>query len=181
MLVGSGKDEKAFRAAVEGIAAVARDQPDLLLFCDALAARRCDIWSLARNLGILHSLSLIEELESRRDLLLYGDILVQPEAHGEQRSILLEAMASGMVVVAGADPMVSVLQDGRTARLVATPTASEWAGVLRDTVLNPDKARTLAGWAREYIKTNRRASDHVRAVMAAYDWLASDDPLAFKA
>jgi glycosyltransferase involved in cell wall biosynthesis len=177
MLVGSGRDTAAFRAAFEGIAAIARDQGDLLIFCDALAARRADVWALARKLGVLHNLSLIEELEGRRDLLLYGDILVQPEAHGEQRSILLEAMATGMVVIAGADPMVSILQDGLTARLVPRPLAAEWAAVIRDVVGHTDRARALASTAREHIRTTRRASDHVRAVLNAYDWLSSDEPL----
>jgi glycosyltransferase involved in cell wall biosynthesis len=179
MLVGSGRDAHAFRTAIEGIAAIARERPDVLIFCDAIAARRADAWSLARKLGVLHNLSLIEELEGRRDLLLYGDILVQPEAHGEQRSILLEAMASGMIVVAGADPMVSILQDGLTARLVARPVASEWTAVLNDVVTNTDRAKALAKTAREHVKTTRRASDHVRAVLSAYDWLASDEPLPF--
>ncbi|HYE61398.1 MAG TPA: glycosyltransferase [Phycisphaerales bacterium] len=177
MLVGSGRDEQAFRTAIEGIAAIARERPDLLIFCDALAARRTDAWALARKLGILHNLSLIDELEGRRDLLLYGDILVQPEAHGEQRSILLEAMATGMVVVAGADPMVSILQDGLTARLVKRPMAAEWSAVLRDVVTSPERARALSKTAREHVKTARRASDHVRAVLSAYDWLSSDEPL----
>lgn len=177
MLVGSGRDAHAFRAAIEGVASIARERPDLLIFCDAIAARRCDAWALARKLGILHNLSLIEELEGRRDLLLYGDILVQPEAHGEQRSILLEAMATGMIVAAGADPMVSILQDGLTARLVARPAGPDWAAVLRDIVNNNERARALARTARDYVKINRRASDHVRAVLSAYDWLSSDEPL----
>jgi glycosyltransferase involved in cell wall biosynthesis len=180
MLVGSGRSEKAFTAALEGLATVARNHTDLLIFCDALAARRTDLWPLARKLGLLHNLSLIEELEGRRDLLLYGDLLVQPEAHGEQRSVLLEAMAAGMIVVAGADPMVSSLQDGITARLVGKPTKDAWAAVLNDVVGNVDKSRQLANSAREFVRTQRRASDHVRAVLAAYEWLVSDEPIPFK-
>ena len=178
MVIGSGRDHQAFRSAVEGIASVARDNPDLRIFCDALAARRSDVWTLARKLGILHNLSLIDELEGRRDLLLHGDVLVLPEARGEQRSILLEAMAAGMVVIAAADPMVSVLQDGVTARLVPKG-PGQWGAVLRDVVTNPERARGLARSAREFVKTHRRASDHVRSVMNAYEWLASDDPLPF--
>jgi hypothetical protein len=178
MLVGSGRDAAAFKAALEGLAGVARERPDLLLFCDALAARRTDLWPLARKLGILHNLSLIEELEGRRDMLLQGDVLIQPEAHGEQRSVLLEAMATGMVVVAGADPMVSVLQDGITARVVGSK--DQWSPVLRDVLTNADKSRMLGQSAREFIKTQRRASDHVKAVLAAYEWLVNEDAIPFK-
>jgi hypothetical protein len=183
MLVGSGRDAHAFKAALEGLAGVAREQPELLLFCDALAARRTDLWPMARKLGILHSLSLIEELEGRRDLLLQGDILLQPEAHGEQRSVLLEAMAAGMVVVAASDPMVSSLQDGVTARLVGgTGSAAKgaWATALRDVFSDATKSRALAASARDFVKTRRKASDHVKAVLAAYEWLMREEPIPFQ-
>ncbi len=180
MLVGSGRDKDAFHAALEGLAVVARSYPDTLLFCDALAARRTDLWPLARKLGILPNLSLIEELEGRRDLLLFGDILVQPEAHGEQRSVLLEAMAAGMIVVAAMDPMVSTLQDGVTARLVNKSSKESWTTVLGDVMGNPDKSRQLAQSAREFIRTQRRASDYVKAVLGAYEWLMTDEPIPFK-
>jgi hypothetical protein len=77
--------------------------------------------------------------------------------------------------------MVSILQDGLTAFLVQRPVASEWTAVLRDVVTDTDRARALAKTAREHIKTARRASDHIRAVLSAYDWLASDEPLPFTA
>ncbi len=179
MLVGSGREEAAFRAALEGIAPIARERPDMLLFCDALAARRCGLWSLARKLGILHAISLIEELEARRDLILHGDILMQPEAHGEQRSVILEAMAGGMLVIAARDPMVSTLQDGVTARLVQSATPQEWNRVLSSVIENPEEARRLARSAQDFVRTHRRASDHIRAVLTAYDWLVSDEPIPF--
>lgn len=180
MLVGSGRDAGAFRAAIEGLAPVVKQRPDTLVFCDALAARRCDIWSLARTLNILPNLTLIEELESRRDLLVHGDLLLLPEAHGEQRSIVLDAMAGGMVVVAAEDPFVTVLQDNVTARTVARPHAGEWSRVLLEVTGSTAESRRLARSAHQHIRTHRRASDHVRAVLGAYDWLVSDEPLPFK-
>jgi len=180
MLVGSGRDARSFGAALEGLAAVAHEVPDLLIFCDALAARRAGLWALARRLGILENLSLIEEFEGRRDLLLHGDVLLQPEAHGEQRSILLEAMASGMVVIAAADPMVSSLQEGRTARLVRHNDQHTWREVIREMMSNPERSRALGDSARAFIREYRRASDHVRAVLGAYEWLTSDEPIPFK-
>jgi hypothetical protein len=180
MLVGSGRDARALSAALEGLAVVVRDQPDLLIFCDALAARRAALWPLARKLGLLHNLSLIDEFEGRRDLLLHGDVLLQPEAHGEQRSVLLEAMAAGMVVVAAADPMVSYLQDGVTARLVQDQRSpAAWEAVLRETVGSPERSRALGTSGREWVRAHRRASDHVRAVLGAYEWILSDEPIAF--
>lgn len=176
MIVGSGRDVTAFQAALRGIAQTAKARPDLLIFCDAKAARRAELWPLARRLGILHQLSLIDELEGRRDLLLQGDILVQPDSHGESRSTVLEAMASGLIVAAAADSMVSVLQDGRTARLVPSGDEGAWARVINEILADPARSRGLTQSALEFVRTERRASDQVRAVLSAYQWIVDASP-----
>lgn len=173
MIVGSGRDAPAFAAALRGLAEVAASRRDLLIFCDALAARRAGLWHLARTLDLLPQFSLIDELESRRDLLLQGDLLIQPDAHGEARSTVLEAMATGMIVLAASDPMVSVLIDARTARLVPPADAGAWARVIKDVLGNPDRARALAASAQDYVRSNRRASDQVRAVIQAYESISA--------
>ena len=90
MLIGAGNDPRAMRAALEGVANCVRAHPDMLIFADALAARRADLYALAMQRGILANLSLIEEIESRRDLLVQGDVLLLCEGNGEQRTIVLE-------------------------------------------------------------------------------------------
>jgi glycosyltransferase involved in cell wall biosynthesis len=170
MLVGTGRDAPAFAAALEGLAIAARTHPNMLIFCDALAARRAGLWTLARKLDILDRFSLIAEIESRRDLLIHGDILVQPDAHGEQRSTLLEAMAAGLIVVAQEDPMSTILQDGVTARLIKAGSAAAWALALGSVLDDVTGARALGQRAHDYVRSNRRASDQVRAVLAAYEW-----------
>lgn len=171
MLVGSGRDARSFVAALTGVAEALREAPDAVIFCDALAARRAGLWQAAKRLGVLDRLTLIEELEGRCDLLVHGDLLVHPDAQGEQRSIVLEAMAAGMVVIAARDPMVSFLVEDKTARLVDGGSAAAWreatAGVLRDRV----GARELSASAVQYVRANRLASMHVRQVLAAYDWM----------
>jgi len=179
MVVGSGRDAAAFAAAFEGLARVVRRFPDMQVFCDAVAARRAGVWALARRLDLLRNVSLIQELEGRRDLLLHGDLLIQPDAHGEQRSIVLEAMAGGMVVVAARDAAVSILKDGQTARLVPSGDAEAWHRVLADVVDDPERSRRLAAAAHDFVKAHRRASDYVRAVLASYAWLTSEESIPF--
>ncbi|MDX2132984.1 MAG: glycosyltransferase [Planctomycetota bacterium] len=175
MIVGSGRDASAMAAIIEGLQPVAAAHPDLLVFCDADTARRAGLWGVARRLRLDHHLSLIADLEGRRDLLLQGDLLIQPDAHGESRSVVLEAMASGMIVVAAADPMASVLIDGRTARLVRAQHPAEWSATLLDILRTPERSRMLAASAHEFIRTHRRASDHVRAVLQTYAALVPEN------
>ncbi|MBU6413363.1 MAG: hypothetical protein KGS45_07800 [Planctomycetes bacterium] len=174
MMVGNGRDAKATRTAFDGLAMAMREHEDLLAFMDAQAARNSGIWSLARKSGVLARISLIEDLESRRDLLVQGDIVLQPDCRGEQRTILLEAMASRMAVVAAADAMVSVLADGKTALLVPQTGPGSGAGGWREAIhrllMHPGAAQALADQAHDYVRDHRRASDHVKALLNAYEW-----------
>lgn len=179
MMIGTGRAAPAFTAAFEGAAMIIRQFPDVMLFCDALAALRAGLWGLAKKLGVSDHVSLIEDLEGRRDLVLEGDVLLQPDASGEQRSITLDALGAGIVVVAAEDPAVAILQEGVTARLVKPGVPAHWASVLRDVLEDPQRARTLAASGRAFAMKERRASDHIRGVLEAYSWAKSGGALPF--
>ncbi len=172
MVIGSGQDQGSFTAAILGLADVVKERPDTLIFVDAEAAQRTKLWKAANELGIVPNLTLIDQLEARRDLVLDGDLLIVPEARGEQRSILLEAMAGGMIVVAAADPMVSSLQNGFTARLIGSSTGRAWGEGLLAILRDPRACRELAASARSFVATQRQASSQVRAVIEAYSAIA---------
>lgn len=179
VIVTSGVREAATRAALEGLAVLAALRPDLQIFIDSVAAARANIWANARRLNLLPKINLIQDLEGRRDLVLRADLMLLPDAQGEQRSIVLEAMTSGMIVVAAKDPGVSFLIDGRTAFLVPEDDARAWGVALSQLAQNPGRGLHLTRSAHEYVRTNRRASDHVRAVLAAYRWLTGNDAIPF--
>lgn len=181
MVVGGGRDTQAFGAALRGLAAAARHHPDLMIFMDPVATKTTTIAKLARDLGLRENLSMVEGLENRRDLLLQGDLLIQPESAGEQRSIVLDAMATGLVVVAAADPLVSTLIDGVTSYLVRQSDPDAWGQVLSSVLANPDQTRTLVHSARQWVREHRKASGHVRAVLDAYAWMTSKASIPFPA
>lgn len=173
MIVGTGLDATAFAAALRGLAEAAAARPDLLIFIDALAARRAGVWALCRKLNLWSNLSLIDELESRRDLLIQGDLLVLPEAQGEQKSVVLEAMASGMVVAAAEDRYCSYLKDGETAALAPEGDVAAWTRMLTTLLSDEIGARRLSESARTFTRAERKASTHVQAVLGAYQWMGS--------
>lgn len=178
MLVGTGRDAAAFQAVLTGLAPILRGRDDVLLFCDARAARRADVWRVARaidpSLVLRSRISLIEDLEARPDLLLAGDLLLHPEASGEQRSMLLEAFGRGVVVVAAQDTRVDYLLQGITAQLVLAPREpGAWASAVSSLLESPERAATLARSANTYVRANRRASEQVRGVLEAYGQLRS--------
>ncbi len=178
ILVGTGRDARTFNAAFEGMAEVARHVDNFMIFADPRAVRNAETWRLARSLNVLDRLSLIEDLEARRDVLLQGDLLILPDAKGEQRTIVLEAMAAGMLVIALADPLASTLIAGRTARLVDRPEPAAWAVAIEELLNDREAATALAASARAFVRRERRASDHVKAVLDAYAWMTAGEPVA---
>ncbi|MCX5689690.1 MAG: hypothetical protein NTV94_07895 [Planctomycetota bacterium] len=179
MLIGSGRDSDAWNAALQGCADAIRGGLDLLIFADALAARRSELWARARSLSLLDRLSLIEDLESRRDLMLHGDLVLLPESRGEQRSVVLQCMASELLVIAAADPHSSVLQDGRTCVAVSHRSKDSWASAISRLLSDPVAAKTLVESARFFVQMHRKASDHIRGVQAVYAELTSGNAIKF--
>lgn len=179
VMAGSGADPDAWKTVVQAIAAIVRDFPDVMVFADAAGVRAGGTWADITKLRIHEQLTLIPDMEARRELTLQGDVLVLPESRGQQRSLTLDAMAAGMVVVAAADPLVSVLQDGRTARVVDRPNAEAWTIALRGLLQNAGEARVLAASAREHVRQHCRASTQVAAVVGAYEWMLAGESIPF--
>jgi hypothetical protein len=181
MVDASGHGNAAIAAALEGLAAVASSAPEIMIFAESEAVRIAGLWPMIRRLNLSDRFTLIPDLEARRELSLRGDILLLPEARGEFRSLTLDAMASGMLVIAATDPSMSVLLDGRTARTVDRPTAEGWKEALLWALHDRAAASRLASSAQDYMRQHRRASSHVAAVVDAYEWMTSRESLPFAA
>ncbi len=171
MMIGVGRDVASYTRAFDGLARVAESNPEMMIFIDSEAARRAGLWERADRLGVRGRVSLIDAMEDRRDLVLRGDVIVHPDARGEHRTLMLDAMASGMAVIASEDPFVSALIDGRTASLLPPgASAAQWGEVLAALLGDPDRARALGASARAYVRERHRVSTHVAAVLDVYEW-----------
>ncbi len=178
-MAGSGDDPGAWTAALEALAAASKETPDLMVFVDSEAAHRAGIWTHISRLGLRERLTLAPDLEARRELTLEGDVLLLPESRGVHRSLILDAMAAGMLIVAAADPYVSVLAEGRTAWLVERNSPELWSTVLRRAFQDRAASRSLASAAREHVRQFCRASSHIAAVMGSYEWMLSGETIPF--
>jgi len=181
-LIATGADPSAVLACIGGLAdAMARNDRQALVFLDSAAVEdHPRVWSEAASLKILDRLSVIADVESRRQLVLHADAIVFPEALGEHRSILLDAMGSGMLVVAQADPLVSLLRDDH-AVLAPAPTRPDWAGAFDRAFAGTSAWGTLTARARAYIRAERPAHRQVQATLAAYRSLTGGEPVPFSA
>ena len=172
-------DPAALRAFLNGLDQASRDEREILAFIDhAAIANEPELWRLADNLGLLRTLSAIENLEAQRELILHADALALPDPAGEHRSITLDAMARGMTVIAQPDPLNSDLIDGRTAWIVDQPTPDAWAALIRRVRDDREAQAALAVSARAYVREHHLASAHVREVIAAYQSIVAE-PITF--
>ncbi len=184
VVVGSGADERGCAGALAGLAGACVQDARIACFVDAaIVRRRRSLWRTLESLGALGRFSLVEGLEARRDLTVRADVLVQPEALGERRSVTLDAFANGLIVLARRDAGIPALsgEAGSPAALVEAPSAEAWTntalGVIRDGARADSLQRAGAAWAA----THASASGHVRATLAAYEWIAGAGALAFPA
>jgi glycosyltransferase involved in cell wall biosynthesis len=104
-----------------------------------------------------------------------------PERNGELRSVLLEAMAMGLPVIAAADPALDMLVDGQTASLVASLTPDAWAQAIAALLDSPQRAQALGSGGRQRIIDSHQSSAQVRHLTALLERLVGSDNYAFPA
>jgi len=177
VFLSSGRDAEPCRAAFDGVCQVVRESQDVMVFVASESVKRAGLWKMAERAGVLDRLTLIDRLEDRRDLVLLSDIVIHPDARHEQRTILLDAMASGLVIIAAPDPMVSVIMPGITASIPDTVSSGGWHDALEKALRDRDASVALGLSAREHIRQTRRASAHIASLVDAYTWLTGSDAI----
>ncbi|MFT5422504.1 MAG: hypothetical protein ACI89L_000261 [Phycisphaerales bacterium] len=178
VMVGNGGDTANCRAAFDGIAQVLAARDNTMLFIDAFAADRAGLWKRAKQAGVRRSVSVIDHLEDRRDLILRCDLLVSPESRREHRTILLDAMGAAVPVIAGADETIDILEVPDISVQVRAGTATDWARAVESLVGDPQRARELGEAARRHISENQRWSRYVASVCDIYEWMCKPSETA---
>lgn len=171
-VLATGRNPGAVSAALEGLALAARRHEELMIFLDAVAVKRSpEVWRRLRTLRAMDRVSLMPDLESRREAALHADFFVRPEASAEHRSVLLDAMAAGMCVLTARDPVVEALQHERTCLECAEGTALGWERVALRALEEPQRARAVGSGAQKWIRESQSVSAQASALMDAYEQL----------
>ncbi|MEO1130303.1 MAG: glycosyltransferase [Planctomycetota bacterium] len=179
-IISSGRSSTHMAPLLDALAALINEGADLMIFLDAAAVEKHhSVWRHAERAGLLSRLSVIPDMESRRALLLETDVLLLPDAQGEVRSVILDAMAAGIVVVAGADPFVEVTATPNIALLIDQPAADAWKSQLTRVVNDHAFLAQVGRDAREQVHRNRPAHRHVEAILSGYRLLTEQQPIAF--
>lgn len=156
-------------AALRGLAEVCRRDPRVLAFINTERSTGHAVWKLIRRLELVDRVSLIPDAESRREAVLRLDGLVIAEPGGRLRSMALDAMATGMPVVAAADASLGVLRDGVNAHLVGRPDGAEWAAAIGSIVEGREEVERLRRSALAWVIGHRSANSYISSVLGVYD------------
>jgi len=181
VVVSTGRNPTALQGAMEGVAEATRsDETSGLIFLDASSVQaHHGVWKRLEQLGLPERLSLIPDLESRRSLVLRADMLLMPEAYGDQRSITLDAMAAGMTVVALEDDYAEELVNDRTGVLVPAPSGRVWAEAIGDLLRDRGRARRIGREAHAFVRDRRQVSRYLGVALETYERLTRDEPIPF--
>ncbi len=170
ILAGIGTDQQLWESAIRGLALVASRREDFVILADDTAALRANIDKLVHALGLSPLFSRIPRLEADRELVIRADIMLWPDHGGEHRSIVLDAMAWGVAIVATEDRDVPALSNPSIAQLVSGDPA-EWAAAIESLLSDDAHRRDLGKRAHEYVAQNHRPSKHVAGLLDAYEWM----------
>jgi glycosyltransferase involved in cell wall biosynthesis len=178
-VIGSGRNLPAYQAMLDGLSRVLRDTPTAQVFLELRGPREHEIWRHVQRLELLARISTITDASGHRAALLCCDVLIVPEREGEMRTLLLEAMAGGMAVIAAADPAIDLLVHDRTACIVREEAAQAWQEGLEGVLRDADRARQLGEAARERVVEHYRSSEQVSRLLETFEKALSGGAISF--
>ncbi|MEM1165202.1 MAG: glycosyltransferase [Planctomycetota bacterium] len=155
-------------ALLAGLADLSRAHEVMLFVSESVFSNDRRPWRRARELGLISVLSLIPDIEQRRDVILACDLAIICEHHGVHRTIALDAMAAGTPLLAQRDPAVGWFVDHESCLVLESPRAGDWTRTIAQLIDQPSDARALGQRAREYARRHHLRSAHVERLMSLY-------------
>lgn len=155
LYIGRLERRKGARYLIEAFSELQTRQPNVRLILAGDGPDREKLQQLAQELQLrqVEFLGYIDEA-TKLELLRTADLFCSPAVFGESFGIvLLEAMASGLVTVAGNNPgYASVMQDIGKLSLVNPKDRTEFAHRLQLLLNDEDLRKLWRSWARESVK-----------------------------
>jgi hypothetical protein len=178
-ILGRCRDARAYGELFAALTEMTSEGMDLQIVLELQGVREHEVWRRAKRHELLAHISPISEAMNYRALLTGCDLLLLPEQTGEVRSIILEAMAFGVVAIGQPDAALDMLLDGETAILVDQGD-QPWSRVLRRYVAEPDLIELYGRRARRIIESHHRSSIQVSRLIETMERVRSGGALLFK-
>lgn len=158
MVICDGQMDDAMASLLRALSMAKSNLPHMQVFLYTLGNGSRKLWQAVSRLGLLSQVTLVRSGPGVRELVIQADVVLQPQAMGAVRCVLLEAMAAGRPVIAAPDPVLDWLSDPRTACLLSSQKATAWTDLLNRLVAEPQTFRQLGETAHAYVAQHHSAS-----------------------
>lgn len=147
--VANLRAEKAHERLLAAAAKIAACQPAIEFDIVGDGPRRAELQNIAEHLGIAGRVRFLGHRDDVPELLAGADLFVLPSRSEAFPNGVLEAMASGLPVVAcRVGGLLEMIDDGRTGVLVPPDDELALADAILTLIADPDRARALGKAAR---------------------------------
>lgn len=137
--------------------------PDTHVFLECNGNRDQHIWSAIKETNMHDRVTCLKDVASLRKLVIQADLIILPSSRMPVRTVLLEAMESGVPVISTFIPGFDMLVDGETAILVHRT----WAQPLQSLIEDKDLRLRLGIGAQKLISRNYGSAVQIAALQAA--------------
>jgi glycosyltransferase involved in cell wall biosynthesis len=167
--VGRLQPQKNFRGFLEAAASVSRRRPQAMFVIAGDGPERAGLEDQANRLGIAHRVRFLGFVAQMRDLYQAADVLFFPSLFEGTPMAVLEAMATGLPIVASRiDGTAEILTDGVNAFLVPAEQHQDFGPRLETLLQDPCLAQGLARRALETVRQRYSAAAMARQVESLY-------------
>lgn len=168
IISGNGVYDPEYEALLRALRMIVTDFPQTQFFLDGQGGDQHELWKATRRLGLLGSANVVARRLGHREMLFGADGFVHPQPLGRTRTLVLQAMAQGVPIIARTDPWLDYFVDGESAWIVDRPDAVVWADRLRRLITAPAAADELASRARDYVRSHHAPSRQVEMTLDLY-------------
>ena len=172
-VIGGGRDTSAYESLLAALSRIVREWPQVQIVLELRGPRAHEIWRQARRLDLLSHISTISDAAHHRSLLTRCDGLLIPERSGEMNSLILDAMAMGLPVVANEDANLDMLCPEAGTRLLDDPSPDSWYRNISTLIKNPEDARAAGMKGRDLVARRYRSIDQVERLMQTFEMTMS--------
>lgn len=167
--VGRLMPQKNFAGFLEVAAAFSRRHPEARFAIAGDGPERARLEEQTRMLGLAGRVRFLGFVARMRDLYLAADVLLFPSLYEGTPMAVLEAMATGLPVVASRiDGTAEVIRDGMDGLLVPAGENQAFRERLERLRQDPDLARDLAAQALKTVRQRYSAASMTRQVESLY-------------
>lgn len=178
LVIGDGRTDGSFAPLLQALAELRDEIPQLMFFLCVLGGDVHRLWQLAKELALLDRVNIVDPGPGGNELMIQADVVIQPQASGEFRGIILEAMAAGRPVIAAPDPALDYLIDDETARLIDSADQQAWVRILRDLRDGAPTWQALGQRAQAYVKQTYSPTKYIEGMLNVYR-MAASRPIAY--